>query len=50
MEGSCELKIFPEFDGTGSVVECVKKVELVCNLLRVKQFDCVILLQFVAYQ
>ena len=48
MEACFKLKIIPEFDGTCSVVEWVKKVELMCDLLGVKWFDHVVFLQLTA--
>ena len=43
-DGKFKLKLTPQFDGSGSVIELVKKAELACDLSVVKQIDRIIAL------
>ena len=42
MDRQFNLKILPEFNGTGSIVECLEKLELVRDLSEIKCLDRVI--------
>ena len=42
MDGRLDLRIIPKFDWSGTVVEWFEKLELVRDLLGVKQLDHVI--------
>ena len=42
MDSQFDLRIIPKLDGTGSVVEWLEKLELVCNLLGVMRLGRVI--------
>ena len=55
MDSRFDLKIIPEFDGTGAVVEWIDRVQLVCDLSGVKRLENIIPLRltggaFAVYQ